>query len=238
MTCDGGELMSMRLYDVALSSYLFSRVVDFDTSWTVLRTETNEAVDIRNVAHQRALLKWLNSWGCRQFARGQHDRAGAEIVAWFDADESCLPSPDAGILDCEDSALAAIGPAFDRLATRTASVRDNGVTATVGPVGAAKILFALRPKLLVPWDTPIRQHFGYDGSGASYVEHLRRIREALRNIEAECWSHGFEIADLPRRLGIPDTSLTQLVDKHYWITITRGIQIPPPAELQRWIAWA
>jgi len=61
---------------------------------------------------------------------------------------------------------------------------------------------------------------------------------SMRDIETECESHGFRIADLPRRLGVPDTSVTHLVDKHHWITITRGIQIPPPAELQRWIEWA
>lgn len=174
------------LYELAWSCYLFKHVVDFDISWNALQSATNGAVDIRNPAHGRALLKWLNAWGCRQFAKGRHDQAAAQIIAWFNDDESCLSTPDADILESDESTLAAIGPAFDRLSALTASVRSDGVKATVGPVGAAKILFALRPKLLGPWDTPIREHFGYDGSGASYVEHMRHIRSVLCDIQTEC----------------------------------------------------
>ncbi len=95
---------------------------------------------------------------------------------------------------------------------------------TVGATGAAKILHALRPKVLPPWDDPIRAALGLDGSRDSYLVYLADVQENVRGIEAEAAALG--ITNVPMALGRPRSSLPKMIDEYYWITLTRG-HAPP-----------
>ena len=108
---------------------------------------------------------------------------------------------------------------------------------TVGPTGTAKILFALRPNALVPWDYPIRAHFGLGGSAEDYAGYLRKARSELRELRADCARLGYAFESLPVRLGRPHSSLAKLVDEYFWVTITRKCPCPPADQLSEWVSW-
>ena len=170
------------------------------------------------------LMTWLNRWGCRQFARAQHETALGELRSWNEVHQRLLPRLDASLMGLSDEALAALAGAYDDLSSRLASHKrraDSVVAVHFGPTGAAKVLYALRPNCCPPWDIPIRKRFGWDGGGTSYLRFLHNVRAEIADLimDAEC--AGFGSAEIPQKVGRPNSSLPKLVDEYYWITITR-----------------
>ena len=125
--------------------------------------------DVRLPAHREALFRWLNSWGCRQFAKAHHAGIASEsLVRWADTWLHQLPEHGIRLTALEDLDLDVAAAAYAELQASVASERSTKsgtVRVTYGPTGAAKALFALRPDVFPPWDDPIRRHFGYDGYG-------------------------------------------------------------------------
>jgi hypothetical protein len=99
----------------------------------------------------------------------------------------------------------------------------------VGATGAAKLLHALRPRVLPPWDDPIRSALSLDGGRDSYLTYLLDVQANVRGIEKEAAAAGIKAADIPRALGRPKSSLPKMVDEYFWVTLTRGLAIPPTA---------
>lgn len=132
--------------------------------------------------------------------------------------------------------LGCIQEAYQSLSERKASDRvKNGkkVAVSSGPTGASKILFAIRPEAIVPWDTSIRDTFG-----VPYAEFLERARLTLRELETASRKHGLELADLPKRLNRPQSTLAKLIDEYYWITISNNCPAPDADTLNRWVEWS
>lgn len=109
---------------------------------------------------------------------------------------------------------------------------------TVGPTGAAKILHALRPLALPPWDDPIRDGLRYDRSRRGYLLFLRDVQKQVRDLEAEASSLGMPAAQIPAALGRPASSLPKMIDEYYWVTITQGHVPVAVDEIARWHEWA
>ncbi len=107
---------------------------------------------------------------------------------------------------------------------------------TVGATGAAKILHALRPRVLPPWDDPIRAALDLDGSRDGYLAFLLDVQSNVRRVEAEAAALG--ITDIPKALGRPASSLPKMIDEYYWVTLTRGHVPPSEEELTTWSTWA
>jgi hypothetical protein len=105
---------------------------------------------------------------------------------------------------------------------------------TVGPTGAAKILWALRPEALPPWDEPIRAQLGFDGSGESYAAFLTLAQQTIRAVIEDAARLGVSEAEIPAQIGRPHATLPKLVDEYFWATITEGVTIPSPADLEQW----
>ena len=78
--------------------------------------------------------------------------------------------------------------------------------------------------MLPPWDEPIRAALGLDGSRDSYLAYLVDVQQQVRGIEAEAATR--QIANVPRALGRPRSSLPKMIDEYYWITLTRKL-VPP-----------
>ena len=150
--------------------------VEFDRSLKTLEKEIGTALDIKLQSHRDSLFKWLNAWGCRQFAKSAHGDAGTELARWATCNLSRLPSPGRSIQELSSSDLTQIEAAFDDLRGRRASLRENkrgaSISVEFGPTGAAKICYALRPNSLPMWDDAIRKRFGHDGSGKSYGQFI------------------------------------------------------------------
>jgi hypothetical protein len=230
----------MRLAELAFACYIYARMTDYDSSYYRFQRETNPQLDLNNNQHRIALIKWLNGWGCRQFALAYHDLASEEIHSWYQLLGARFLSPDKSLLDLASSDLALVEQAYTELVVRTASIRERprgGQTkVTIGPTGTAKILFALRPNVLVPWDEPICGHFQLGGSAYAYIEYLHIVRENLEELDQACEELGYQLSDLPELLNRHKSSLTKLIDEYFWVTISRKCPTPASAELLKWAA--
>ncbi len=231
----------MRLYELAYACRLYAALGDFDSSFIEFREAVKPALDLRNHAHRKALLVWLNSWGCRQFAKDYHSMASKALVGWGRLHLNRLPHKVGALAELSDSVLDGAAEAYGDLKDRNASLRSRKsdlYRVTFGPTGAAKILFALRPNALPPWDEPIRKYFGYDGSAHSYRDFLNKVREEVCKLQDEAANFGISANDIPACIGRPDSGLPKLIDEYYWVTITSGYTPLGLEDLERWTRWA
>jgi hypothetical protein len=230
----------MKLYELAYACRLYSGNSDFDTALNDFRRATAPRFDVRKPAHRKALLVWLNQWGCRQFSKQYHPIASRALRNWAAEYRRALPNEQARLARLSGKALAAAAGAYDALQAARAGMRSRGSKSwavTFGPTGAAKVLYALRPEVFPPWDDPIRKHLGYDGSAASYGHFLLGVQAEVRNLEAEAKRLGIKVRDIPRAVGRRTSSLPKLVDEYYWITVSGGFTPPTFKELRQWVRW-
>jgi hypothetical protein len=188
------------------------------------------------------LLVWLNKWGCRQFKKSQHDAAATEIKAWYsEFGPKLFPHPKS-LLSLTEPDFSTIEAAYNGLVNRIASVRTMGSgeesKVRVGPVGTAKILFAVRPNALMPWDNFILGELDLDGSAGAYISYLRKAMKWLNELADECRRHGIEIAALPSLLGRPRSPLPKLIDEYLWVTVSQNCKPPSKSVFERWAVWA
>jgi hypothetical protein len=235
------EMKRIKLAELAFACDTYARISGYDKSYFEFLHATKPAIDFEQEQHVLALIKWLNAWGCRQFATKHHAMAAQEITYWYRSLGKQLHATETALLSLSEAEFAVIEQAYDGLSTRPASHRrltpERESVITIGPTGAAKILFALRPHAFIPWDTFMRNRYHLDGSGRSYCVYLQGVREQLRALDSECAEHGLALHDLPRAVGRPQSSLTKLIDEFHWVTISRKGVSPSENELRRWAAW-
>ena len=215
----------MRLDELAWACQLFGELAGVDTASADLNQATSGRVDLADPVHAKALLVWLNKWGCRQFAIAGHAEAAAMLADWGSVWMTRLPRPGESLSNLRPRRLETVADAYDDVRQRAASHRGAS-TVTVGATGAAKLLHALRPRVLPPWDAPIRAALSLDGGRDSYLDYLLDVQEQVRGIEQEAAARGIAAKDIPKVLGRPASSLPKMIDEYYWITLTRGIAIP------------
>jgi hypothetical protein len=108
----------------------------------------------------------------------------------------------------------------------------------LGPTGASKVLFAVRPEIAMAWDEGIQKEFGLAGDRAGYRKMLTRSQAEAENLVVDAARCG--VADwraIPDEVGRPEHTMPKLLDEYHWVTITRRHQIPAPEDLRRWTAW-
>jgi hypothetical protein len=163
------------------------------------------------------MLRFLNAWGCRiRLPRpGEPDLFDDGMATWWGGFGRTLPRRSLDQLS--DSSIRRLVPAFDALAAiRVAPTRALGSTA------AAKALYALRPRSVLPWDAAIAKtlHGGRDGT--AFARHLMLGRAWANTVLAELGSHGRPIsaAAAPALLGRGGVSLAKILDEYAFVTIT------------------
>lgn len=231
----------MRLFELAYACRIYDGLSKFDAGYLDFVDKTGGSLNFGDSAHMKALLVWLNSWGCRQFALDYHTQAAESIVGWAGQWESHLPkhSTTAGRLSNGD--IEIVGDAYADLSECLASKRKlngNESIVRVGPTGAAKILFAARPRAFPPWDEPIRAKLGFNGSRASYCHYLGNVREQVRQLSTEAAAFGIPAQSIPQEVGRARSTLPKLVDEYNWITLTGGFQPAKPDEIAKWYRWS
>lgn len=231
----------MKLAEIAFSSYIYSHMSDYDRSYNLLIKETSPELSLDSDQHQRSLLKWLNDWGCRQFSKEHHYLAAKEIGEWHKKFKDYLFPKDLSLLSFSENDFEIVERAYNGLVDKTASKRrfksETITNVTFGPTGTAKILFALRPNALIPWDDPIRKEFKADGSGRSYINYIRFVKSQLEELSRECDKKDFVLVNLPQILGRTGVSVTKLLDEYFWVTISRKCPVPPNDILSIWGTW-
>ncbi|WP_034590651.1 hypothetical protein [Hamadaea tsunoensis] len=184
------------------ASARFTELGNVDRSWNRYAEATAPAIDLSLAEHREATLTWLNSWACR-IPRGPG--FGDGVAAWW----STLDLPAAaGLLSLSDSEADAIGVAFDGLAEIRVGRRR------VGPTAAAKLLYALRPHGIMPWDAAIAGWLHGARDGRAFAAHQKLGRDWARTlVEAT----GTAEEQLPQLIGRPSVSLAKLLDEYTYL---------------------
>ncbi|MBT9142089.1 MAG: hypothetical protein DDT29_00482 [Dehalococcoidia bacterium] len=228
---------SVTLCKLALASAMYDSLTPFNKSLKLLNDDTGNNIDLANPEHRIALIKWLNDWGCRHLSEDQHNVASNSILKWYQADGTSLFTKEKPLWDLENGELETAARAYGSLKDEMGARRVRGGSKRkvhIGPTAASKVLFAIRPKALMPWDEAMRISFECDGSPESYSKYLIRIRNLTLHIGNLCRNKGFEIDDLPQKLGRPNSTVLALINEYIWVTETRKVELPSSGTLTQW----
>ena len=135
---------SVNLCDLALACSMYNSLTSFNVSLGDLKEKTDDSIDLTKLCHCTHVVEWLNKWGCRHLSKKSHD-------------------------------IATVITAYGSLKDRAGACPIRGgkkLQIDIGPTAASKILFAVRPEALMPWDEAMRNEFGCDGSKESYSRFL------------------------------------------------------------------
>lgn len=228
------------LYQIALADLVFGSHKKYNDSLRAFRENTGKSGDRLDKQYCDHLLTWLNQWGCRHLARGQHRVASASICDWHEQKASLLPPPLKPLWELDDEELKDAATAYESLRRRDGARRTKtktGQMANIGPTAASKILFALRPEALPPWDEKMRKELGYSGGAKGYVEFLNMMRARARALCEQCRENGFDITALPEQMERNASTVVDLLNEHLWVTVSAGVRLPSRETLAIWAKW-
>jgi hypothetical protein len=190
-----------------------------DRSWLALARLTAPEPDPRRPEHRQALRVWLNAWGCRlRYPRpGEADLFDGNLSRWWDRHGASLVGARRSLKDLTDRQITAAGQCFEDLAAQP--VAAGQAARTLGPTAASKLLHALRPAALMPWDAAIAERLHGGRDAAAYEQHQRLGRGWARRILIEA---GCDEAPLATQLGRPGRTLAKMLDDYCYVVITRG----------------
>ena len=231
----------MNLFDLAFTCYVYGSFTTFNKSYKSFLKATANKVDLLNPEHREALIIWLNKWGCRQFSLEYHKMASGEILSWCKEGHARLIPKDKKLWELTETELRRISIIYDELAKKKASKKMRGsnlLTITIGPTGASKILFALRPEVAVPWDEAIRNGLKHMGDGDSYVKYLEQVRSEIESLSISCNKNGIEMFQVPQKLGRDEATIAQLIGEYLWVTETKKCYPPSLKTIQRLAKWS
>lgn len=220
---------------MAFTSHVFGPLTGYDKSLDNFRAEINGSLDLSGEDHRWALFDWLNKWGCRlPLAYGA--ATCRQIGAWHEEHGSLLPRGSDGLWRLSAKSLDPMGSVFSDLSERLIGSGANGSSRRLGPTAASKTLYALRPQVFMPWDRAMREAFGYDGGGESYVRFLKVIREDLLRLDEEARRHDRSLASLSEFFDqLEYRTPIDLVNQFYWVTISGGATPPDEGKLTTWL---
>ena len=231
------NIKDVTLGKLAVACLLFNSLTPYNNSLVNFRSATGYRIDLTIQEHRDALLKWLNDWGCRHLSENQHDVASNSILEWYQVDGASLFTNEKPLWDLGDGELEIAARVYGSLKDKTGARSIRGgrkLEVHIGPTAASKILFAIRPKALMPWDEAMRISFECDGSRESYFKYLIDIRNLTLHIGDLCRNKGFQIDDFPKKLGRSNSTVLALVNEYIWVTETRKVKLPSSHTLARW----
>lgn len=203
-----------------IARYLADFGSDGDAATQKLTSATGGQVDLRLEAHRVAVIGWLRSWGVRHLRRSDTAMTAAALRLWWDAWGDRLPGEQETLNGLGEAELAAAGQAYDALraapaAARTARFRE--IEVTFGDTATSKLMFAVRPRVFVPWDAQMRAAFGWPADGGpAYTRLLRLSAAALDGLARRL---AVPVGDLPGFLGRPGSTPPKIVDEFLLIRI-------------------
>ncbi|MFJ1755068.1 MmcQ/YjbR family DNA-binding protein [Kitasatospora sp. NPDC088134] len=211
------------LADLAAAAEVFNGFPGVDRSWLALRELTGPAPDPGSAAHRRALLRWLNSWGCRiRYPReGEPDLFDTGLADWWTAWADRLPAPGPGLAELDDTAIRRLAHAYADLAA--VPVAAGRSARTLGPTAAAKTLYALRPAAVMPWDAAIAEHLHGARDADAFARHLTLGRTWARAVLAEARTAGAPAdggTSVPELVGRAPVSLAKVLDEYLYVRLS------------------
>lgn len=228
---------NVTLFKLAFACTMYDSLMPFNRSLARLNENTGDSIDLRKSSHRDFLLEWLNDWGCRNLSKECHDVASNSILDWYKTYGAGLFPNKKPLWDLGDHELDVTAQAYGALKDKVGAQRNRGgreLEVQIGATAASKILFAIRPKALMPWDEAMRVSFKCDGSPESYYRYLKTIQKLTCHIGNLCKNKGFKIDDLPKKLGRPSSTVLALINEYIWVTKTRKCKLPSSHTLARW----
>ena len=229
------------LSKLAIACLMYNSLTPFNDSLKLLKEATDDCIVLTNPGHRKSLLKWLNDWGCRNLAKKHHKIASESIQDWQQKYSASLFSDRKPIWNLSDNELKAAANAYGALKDMPGARRERDGTkqeVRIGETAASKILFAIRPEALMPWDEAMRKRYQCDGSPESYLKYLKIIRDLTYHIRDLCENKGLKIDDLPGELGRPESTVLALVNEYIYVIVTREVtrerELPSPQTLKQW----
>ncbi len=234
----------MTLGELAFACYIFDKI---DNGEYAKFLKAAECLDLNKDKDCVTIIELLNRhWGCRR-PEVSHKETSKKLKTWYKKWADKLFDKNKNLCKLNQSDLDLAATAYEELLqckVKYATKKDGELRSiSFGPTTAAKILFFLRPKAVPLWDNAIKdeliQRNSIDGSGGDlYKGYLRHAKEVVLDLRKDCEKHGFELAELPRKLHKPAyITIPKLIDEYYWITITRRIAPPAREVLQCWLKW-
>ena len=231
------NIKDVTLGKLAVAGLLFNSLTPYNDSLVNFRSATGDRIDLTIQKHRDDLMKWLNDWGCRHLSKDQHQIASQSILDWYQANCATLFNEKTPLWQLEDQEIETSADAYGSLKDRIGARRSrygNESKVHIGATAASKILFAIRPKAMMPWDDAMRKSFGCDGSPLSYARYLSEIRDLTFHIDTLCRNKGFQIEDLPEKMGRPYLTVLALINEYVWVTETRKVKLPSSETLTQW----
>ena len=200
---------------------MFAASYGVDASDAGLASEADGEVDLSLVERRRALHRWLNAWGCRiRYARpGEPDLFDAGLAAWWGRRRGDLATVTGPLSDLSDDQITCLSVAFEDLSSLPIARTVAGTDRTMGPTAAAKALYALRPRAVMPWDLMIAERLHGGRDEIAFGAHLRLGRDWARQLLRDT---GWDEPQLAAELGQPGASLARLLDQYCYIRFTLG----------------
>jgi len=231
------NINDVTLSKLAVAGIMFNSLTPYNYSLALFRSTTGDSMDLINSEHRNALMKWLNAWGCRHLSEDQHQVASQSIFDWYQSTHAALFDNEKSLWELEDEELETAVHVYGSLKDRVGAMRSrygNDSEVHIGATAASKILFAMRPKAMMPWDDAMRKSFGCDGSPLSYAKYLDAIRDLTLHIDTLCRHKGFQIEDLPEKIGRANLTVLELINEYIWVTETRKVKLPTSESLMQW----
>ena len=231
------NIREVTLGKIAVAGLLFDSLTPYNTSLVDFKSAVSSRIDLAIQEHRDALMHWLNAWGCRHLSKNQHQVASKSILDWYQRNCTTLFSDKIPLWQLQDQEIESAANVYGSLKGKTGARHyryGNKLKVHIGPTAASKILFAIRPNALMPWDEAMRAAFKCDGSPESYSDYLITIKNITLHIRDLCRNKGFQIDDLPQKLGRPNSTVLALVNEYIWITETRKVELPSSGTLAQW----
>lgn len=211
------NIREITLGKIAVSSLLFRSLTSYNDSLERLNESTQGSIEITNPEHRLFFLEWLNDWGCRSLSKDHHKVASASILEWYLQVGTRLFSSEKPLWNLDDNDLEIATEAYDCLKNKTGAWRIQNQSEQevhIGATAASKVLFAIRPQALAPWDKDIRFSFKCDGSAKSYLKYLKAIRDITYHIRDMCRQKGFKIEEFLLKTGRPNSTPITLINEY------------------------
>lgn len=231
----------MNLCDLALACSMYDSLTPFNSSLRLLKKSFSaDGINLSDPAHRASLLKWLNDWGCRHLSKKSHDIASSAILDWYNQEGTKLLPIGKALWELDNQEMASVVAAYDSLKDRTGAYSTRGgkkLQMDIGPTAASKILFAVRPEALMPWDEAMRKEFGCNGSKESYSKFLMVMKKLACRIGELCKANEFDISELPHKMGRDSSTVLELINEYVWVTVNSKRKLPSAQDLALWARW-
>jgi len=211
---------NVTLCKLALAGTMYDSLTPFNYSLGRLNKATGGSIDLTNPAHRISLMKWLNDWGCRHLSEDQHEVASHSILNWYQGDGASLFTNRKPLWDLGDHELEIAAHAYGSLKDKTGARRVRGGSKQevhIGPTAASKILFAIRPKALMPWDEAMRTMLELPLKDDGLVFSDLEGKPLLPNTVTHAW------IKLVRRIGLKGIRLHDARHSHASLMLKAGI---------------